>query len=159
MKQHRLLSEEETLDKRILAYMRRSGHFEFGLDRRPLNLISHARILEIQELWNKGRDVEAWAKYWRDVHMYLADLLETNKVVAGSTLVLSYEKLCCESEKSLTRLYSHVGITPDVTLLEAQEKRLHLPTYYVPDFSEAELGIIKEETAYVHSRMISFSKS
>lgn len=157
MKQHRLLSEEESRDKRVLAYMRRSVHFEFGLGRRPLNLISDDRSLEVQELWNKGRDVEAWAKYWRDVHMYLADLLEKNKVVAERTLVLSYEKLCSESQKTLTRLYSHVGLIPDAALMEEQQSRLHLPTYYVPDFADSDLEIINTETEDIHRRIISFA--
>jgi hypothetical protein len=55
MKQHRLLSEEESRDKRVLAYMRRSGHVEFGFDRRSLNLTSHDRTCKIQDLRNKGR--------------------------------------------------------------------------------------------------------
>ncbi len=157
MKQHRLLSEEEKRDKRVLAYMRRSGHFEFGLDRRPLNLTSNDRTLEIQELWNKGRDVEAWAKYWRDVHMYLVNLLETNKVVAENTLVLSYEKLCGRPKRTLARLYSHVGLMPDVALLEEQQKQLHLPSYYVPDFSESDLEIINAETADIHAHITCFA--
>jgi hypothetical protein len=159
MKQHHLLSEEESRDKRVLAYMRRSVHFEFGLGRRPLNLTSNDRTLEIQELWNKGRDVEAWAKYWRDVHVYLADLLETNRTVAECTLVLSYEKLCSKPDRTLARLYSHTGLMPDAALLEEQQKRLHLPTYYVPDFSESELEIINAETVDIHEHITCFTES
>ena len=156
MKQHRLLSEEESRDKRVLAYMRRSVHFEFGLDLRPLNLTSNDITLDIQELWNKGRDVEAWAKYWGDVHKYLADLLETNSKVSKCTLVISYEDLCNEPNKTLPRLYSHVGLKPDIALLEEQQKRLHFPTYYVPDFTDSELEIINTETEDIHRRIISF---
>jgi hypothetical protein len=156
MKQHCLLSEEENHDKRVLAYMRRSGHFEFGLDRRPLNLKSNDRTLEIQELWRKGRDVEAWAKYWRDVHIYLADLLETVETIAECTLVVSYEKLCRSQKETLARLYSHVGLMPDAALLEEQQKRLHIPSYYKPDFSDSDLEIINAETADIHARMTCF---
>ena len=159
MKQHRLLSEEENRDKRILAYMRRSGHFEFGLDRRPLNLVSNERTLEIQELWDRGHDVEAWAKYWRDIHMHLVNLLETNKVVAECTLVLSYERLCDRPKRTLARLYSHVGLMPDAALLEDQQKRLHLPSYYEPDFSDRDLKIIGAETADIHARITCFAAS
>jgi hypothetical protein len=157
VKQHRLLSEEETRDKRVLAYMRRSVHFEFGLGRRPLNLTSNDTTLEIQELWDRGDDVEAWAKYWRDVYTYLANLLETNATVAGCTLVVSYEELCGSSKESLRRLYSHVELLPDAALLAEQEERLHLPAYYVPDFSDRQLDIIKAETADIHSRMTSLA--
>ncbi len=154
MKQHRLLSEEEKRDKRVLAYMRRSGHFEFGLDRRPLNLTSNDRTLEIQGLWDKGQDVKAWARYWRDVHVYLAGLLETNKAVAESTLVLSYEELCNSPEKTLARVYSHVGLMPNERLLEEQQKQLHLPSYYKPDFSDNELAIIRAETSDIHKHIL-----
>lgn len=157
MKQHRLLSEEETRDKRVLAYMRRSAHFEFGLGRRPLNLASRDRTREIEELWERRRDVEAWAKYWRDVHTYLANLLESNRKVAARTLVVSYERLCGRSKESLQQLYSHVELVPNAALLAEQQERLRLPTYYVPDFSEGELEIIRQETADTHSRMLSWA--
>jgi hypothetical protein len=154
MKQHRLLSEQESRDKRVLAYMRRSVHFEFGLGRRPLNLVSNDRVLEIQALWDKGRDVEAWAKYWRDIYVYLADLLETNKTVAECTLVLSYEKLCGKPDRILDRLYSHLELKPDAALLDEQQKRLHLPTYYTHDFSKNDLEIIEAHTRDIHDRMM-----
>jgi hypothetical protein len=156
MKQHRLLSEEEKHDKRVLAYMRRSGHFEFGLDRRPLNLTSNDRTLKVQELWENGHDVEGWAKYWRDVHTYLANLLETNEMLAQCTLVVSYEKLCGNPKENLARLYSHLGLVPEATLLAEQQKRLHLPSYYVPDFSESELEIIRAETSDIRTRIARF---
>jgi hypothetical protein len=82
--------------------------------------------------------VEAWAKYWRDVHVYLADLPETSKVVAECTFVLRYEKLCNRPKGTLARLCSHVGLSPDVALLEEQQKRLHLPSYYIPDFYKSD---------------------
>ena len=159
MKQHRLLCEVETDDKRVLAYMRRSGHYEFGLDRRPLNLTSSDKTLEIQELWENGHDVKAWAKYWRDVHTYLTNLLETNEAVAARTLVVSYEELCSSPKETLGRLYSHVGLMPDTALVEEQQKQLHLPTYYKPDFNESDLKLIKEENADLHERILNFSES
>jgi hypothetical protein len=158
MKQHRLLCEEETRDKRVLAYMRRSGHFEFGLDRRPLNLTSNDKTFEIQELWENGHDVKAWSKYWRDVHTYLTNLLETNETVAARTLVVSYEKLCASPKEELARLYSHVNLIPDATLLVEQEERLHLPSYYKPDFGESELEIIKGETEDIHCCLMSLAE-
>jgi hypothetical protein len=158
MKQDRLLSQEETRDKRVLAYMQHSGHFEFGLDRRPLNLGSTSRTSKIQQLWLEGRDVEAWAKYWREVHIFLANQLEDNKDIAESTLILSYEELCSSPKKTLTCLYSHAGLRVEAGLIEEQSTRLHSPTYYSPDFTEKDLGIIHAETADVHKRMISFAE-
>ena len=38
IKQHRLFCDEERRDPRILQHMRRAGHFEFGLDRRAINV-------------------------------------------------------------------------------------------------------------------------
>jgi hypothetical protein len=158
IKQHRLLSENETRDKRILAYMRRSKHFEFGLDLRPLTLISKVRTNEILKLWNEGKNIEAWAKYWRDVHMYLANLLEGNEAVAESALVVSYEDLCRNPQLVLSHVYSHVGLKPDQPLFELQCGRLHLPSYYKPDFSENDIEIIQRETSDTHRRLLNLNK-
>jgi len=157
IKQHRLLSEKETQDKHVLAYMKRSGHFEFGLGLRPLNLTSTETTLEIQRLWDEGKDVEAWSKYWRDVYTYVASLLETNRQVRESSIVVNYETLCGNSEEVLARIYSHVQLEPGPDLLQEQAKQLHLPSYYKPSFTESELEIIKKETADVYRRMMNLT--
>jgi hypothetical protein len=50
MKQHRLFCEQEAANVKALAHMQRVGHYEFGLDRRPINPGDDARTAEIREL-------------------------------------------------------------------------------------------------------------
>jgi hypothetical protein len=153
MKQHRLLCEEETRDDRVLAYMRRSGHFEFGLDRRPMNLGSTDATRAVQEHWDAGRDVEGWATYWRDVHTYLADLLDQNVEVARASILLPYERLCGDPSRHLTQLYDHLGLQ-DPALIRRQARILSEPSYYKPAFTSDELGIIETLTGEAHRRVI-----
>jgi len=49
MRQHQLFSQGQRKHPRALAYMRRSGHFEFGLDRRPIHLGDGERVRRIRE--------------------------------------------------------------------------------------------------------------
>lgn len=77
MKQHRLFSEMETRDPKVLAYMRRAGHFEFGLDRRPINFNSGSAG-RIQKLWNEGQEIRGWAASWAAAYTFAADLYANN---------------------------------------------------------------------------------
>src|SRR5690606_4177504 len=52
MMQHRLFAAAEREDERVLRHMRRSGHFEFGLGRRPINVGNGAA--EVTRLWAEG---------------------------------------------------------------------------------------------------------
>ncbi len=154
MKQHRLLSEEERKDERILKYMRRSGHYEFGLDRRPLNLGSLETTRQIQTLWKEGHEVKGWALYWRTLHTVLADQLEQDPDIAAATCIVPYRVLCTHSREMLTRLYDHVGCAPDDDVFAAQCERLHPPSYYAPDFTESERQVIENQTREVFHRLL-----
>jgi len=62
LKQHRLFARAESQDPRILRRMRRVGHFEFGLDRRPINTGDAETARTIERLWAEGRDLEGYAR-------------------------------------------------------------------------------------------------
>jgi hypothetical protein len=72
MRQHRWFSKGQRKYRRALAFMQRSGHFEFGLDRRPMNLGDGKRVQEIVEAWAAGDEVRGLAMYWDMVYGYLA---------------------------------------------------------------------------------------
>jgi hypothetical protein len=75
MKQHALFCEGEQRNPLALRHMQRVGHFEFGLDRRPINAGDAACVAEVAALWACGEEVEGWARYWSHIHGYLADRL------------------------------------------------------------------------------------
>src|SRR3546814_11107493 len=65
MRQHELFAAAESRYPAALRYMQRVGHFEFGLDRRPLNLGKADETAEVLRLWRDGWDIEGWSLYWR----------------------------------------------------------------------------------------------
>ncbi len=106
IKQHALFCKDEKQDSRILSYMQRAGHFEFGLDRRPINFGRDDEIKLVERLWEEGEEVRGCAVYWSSVYSYLADLLETDYEVKKSICVVHYHDLCSDSHETLKRLYA-----------------------------------------------------
>jgi hypothetical protein len=153
MKQHRLFCAEETRDPQILDHMRRSGHFEFGLDRRPINLGDSETVRRIQTHWQAGREVEGEALYWASVYGFVADLLERDPAVAERTQLIHYDDLCAEPDATLARLYRHCGLVVDEPTRREQAARIAAPTYYKPDLSDEEIGVIRAATDATAARI------
>lgn len=151
MKQHRLFVEGETRHPRSLAHMQRVGHYEFGLDRRAINVGDTPVIEEIERLWSSDEEVRGWAKYWAHLYGWMADLLQRDDELRSATLVLRYEALCQYPEESLRRLLDHCDLSEDARTL-AFAARLQTPAYYRPKFTPEELAVIVEETAAVAER-------
>ncbi|HSH42853.1 MAG TPA: sulfotransferase, partial [Arenicellales bacterium] len=78
MKQHKLFCKAQKDNPKALTHLRRAGHFEFGLDRRPINTGDHEEVERILALWNSGREVDGWARYWDHTHAFIADRLAHN---------------------------------------------------------------------------------
>jgi sulfotransferase family protein len=153
LKQHRLFCAEETRDPQILDYMRRSGHFEFGLDRRPTNFGDLETVQRIQELWQAGREVEGSALYWASVYGHVADLVERDPAIADRTLLIHYDDLCAEPDATLERLYRHCGLAVAAPVRREQAARIAAPTYYNARFADDEIGLIRGLTDATAARI------
>ncbi len=153
IKQHRLFCAEETRDAKILDHMRRSGHFEFGLDRRPTNFGDSDTVQSIQALWQAGREAEGSALYWASVYGFVADLLERDPAVAAQTLLIHYDDLCAAPDATLARLYRLCDLAVDDATRREQAARIAPPSYYKPDLSEAEIGLIRAATDATAARI------
>src|SRR5262249_57886780 len=64
VRQHQRFSQAQRQHPRALAQMQRSGHFEFGLGRRPMNPGDTDRVRDIERVWAAGEEVRGWARYW-----------------------------------------------------------------------------------------------
>ncbi|MEX0871758.1 MAG: sulfotransferase, partial [Aquisalimonadaceae bacterium] len=62
MKQHRLFRAGQQAHHRAVEHLRRVGHFEFGLDRRPVNTGDAVAVEHILRCWRDGAEVEGWAR-------------------------------------------------------------------------------------------------
>src|SRR5207249_4742017 len=71
MRQQRWFSKGQRRPPRALAYLRRCGHYEFGLDRRPMHLGDDVRVRQIMKTWEAGDEVRGLAMYWDMVYAYL----------------------------------------------------------------------------------------
>lgn len=152
MKQHRLFCDGERDNPRAADYMRRVGHFEFGLDMRPINCGNEKRVREIQELWESGEEIRGWARYWAMVYGYVADMLDTDEALSEATMVLRYEDLCERPEETMRAMMTHCRLEASAEVLSRFASRLKSPGYYQPDFSGDEISAIAEESADTAAR-------
>jgi hypothetical protein len=146
-RQHLWFSRGQRRHPRALAYMRWSGHFEFGLDRRPMHLGDGARVRRVLQAWAAGDEVRGLALYWDMVYGYLARLLASDARVRDAALVVRFETLCAEPVATLRAVFAH-GALPDAeNLVERHAAGIRSPTYYESHFSAEELAVIRAETA------------
>ncbi|WP_372807964.1 sulfotransferase [Pontiella sp.] len=144
-KQQRLFEKLETEDPAVLTHMCRVGHFEFGLNRVPVNHGRHETSERIVALWNAGQDVEAWAWYWDDVHRHLLELLDDPQL-KESILVVDYDALCSDSAAWVDAIFGHCRLEPDRRLVEEYAQKLNPPAYYQHGFSREEIRTIAGRT-------------
>lgn len=147
MKQHRLFCAGQQENPRALTHLQRVGHFEFGLDRRPVNVGDPAAAQRIARLWTDGSEVEGWARYWSDLYGHVADRLAANARLREATFVVHYEALCGEPRETLATLFEHCGLAAAPELLDRAVARVRFPAYYEPRFTARELDVIKRCTA------------
>lgn len=153
IKQHRLFCKNLEGNKKAQDHMRRVGHFEFGLDRRPISCNGNDQAIEaVQELWRDGEEVEGQARYWAYLHSRIADQLETDAALREATLVVRYEQLCEHPRDTLKGLFDHAKLSLGEARLDELAGRVQHPTYYQPDFTEAERQMIDDITGPVVAR-------
>jgi hypothetical protein len=145
VRQHERFSAGERRHPRARAHMRRAGHFEFGLDLRPMNLGDTARVQEIQRMWEHG-DLAGWANYWAMVHDHLADTLATSPALRAATLVVKYEELCATPAETLTQVFQHCGLSIGEAELETLAATVSRPDYYASPFTPEQADRIRQET-------------
>lgn len=149
MRQHALFMHRESGDARTSAYLRRSGHFEFGLGRRPINLGDDAAG-QVIALWQAGREAEGWAVYWASVYAHVADVLERDADLAARTLVVPYESLCGQPLAILRRILAHCGLD-DAGLAAAAARIATPPSRH--QIAAAKMAEIRRLTAPTLARM------
>jgi Sulfotransferase family len=146
IRQHRLFSQGERRHPRALAYMRRSGHFEFGLDRRPMHLGNGERVREVMSAWADGDEVRGGAIYWDMVHGYLAELLSTDLAVRNAAQVVRFETLCANPAETLHAVLSHCDLPEAESVIARFAPGIRMPRYYESSFSPTDLDVVREKT-------------
>jgi hypothetical protein len=147
VRQHRWFSAGQRGNRRALEYFRRSGHFEFGLDRRPMNLGDSPRVERILHAWADGQEIRGWALLWAMVHEYLARLLESDARVKAAALPVRFEELCAAPAATLRAVFGHCRLDGAEAIVERFAPGIRTPDYYQSPFSPEELALVRTETA------------
>jgi hypothetical protein len=147
MRQQRWFAQGQRRHRRALAYMQRSGHFEFGLDRRPMSLGDGERVRRIQSAWSAGEEVRGLALYWDMVYGYLARLLDNNAPLRDASLVVRYEALRTSPQETLRAVFAHCALPDAEELVQRHAAAIRSPTSDESAFSAEELDILDAETA------------
>jgi hypothetical protein len=132
--------------------MQRVGHYEFGMDRRAINVGDTHATRQIMTLWHEGSEIEGWAQYWANLHHFLADRLSINDKLRAATLVVRYEDFVADPRNQLERLFSHVNMDNAGAIIDEVAPTIHAPSYYKPKFSDAEITTIRELTGIAAAR-------
>jgi hypothetical protein len=146
IRQQRIFSAGQRKHPRALAFMQRSGHFEFGLDRRPMHLGDGERIQEIKRAWSAGEEVRGLALYWNMVYGYVARLLATDPRVGSAALVVRFEALCDAPVATLRAILEHAQLDNVAGIIDRYARGIRLPTSSVSQLSAGDLDVIRSET-------------
>ena len=102
MRQHQVFSKGQEKHAAARDYLRRVGHFEFGLDRTPMNMGNTDAIREILGRWSACDELGGWALYWSHVYGAVKDQLESDDRLGKAVLIVRYEDLCGDAPGSIT---------------------------------------------------------
>ncbi|MGE0231971.1 MAG: sulfotransferase [Flavobacteriaceae bacterium] len=150
IKQHRLFSTASEADGRVAEYLRRSGHFEFGPDRRAVNTGASSAVPPAAKSWAQGDETAGWAHQWADVYGHVAGLLE-DPIMRDAIMIVRYEDLCIDPAGTLSGILGHCALAPGDIPRRASET-VSAPDYYRPSFEKSELATIARITGDVAAR-------
>jgi len=152
MRQHRQFSEGQHAHPASRDYLRAVGHFEFGLDRAPINMGGTPAIPEVLAHWQSGDEAAGWAACWSHLYGALLDQLERDDRLRQAVLLVRYEDLNVRPEDELRRILDHCSLHADRSRLAEMAARLREPDYYQRPFEPADERRIVQATAGTMSR-------
>jgi len=155
VKQDRLFAAMAGEDPRVVKQLHRSGHFEFGPDKRCIHVGDAGRAQDIQEAWRAGDQVRGWAWYWEAVYAHVLQAVNRNPDLRKAVLFVRFEDLCRSAPAVLDEIVTHCGLDADVFERVRAEyvDKLSEPDYYRPAFSadeEFDLRAITGKTAQAY---------
>lgn len=151
IKQHKLFCQGQEQNPRALTHMQRVGHFEFGLDRKIINVGDYGVVQTIRRYWSEGREIEAYATIWNSVYGYVYDTISADENLRSSVHFVRYEDLCKRPKSIIRGICDHVEIEVSKCVLERYASTISLPSYYATNLSEADAEKVRSITKKVAS--------
>ena len=147
MRQHVNFRAGQRRHRRALEYMRRSGHFEFGLDRRPIHLGDAEMVYRTQAAWRAGDEALGAALCWAVVYGYLARLLADDPLVRAASLVVRFESMCRAPAQTLHEIAEHCQLSAMGAVIERYATEIRAPSYYQSELTEREKAQVRATVA------------
>ena len=138
MRQHRRFAAGQKACPAARAHLRRVGHFEFGLDRAPINMGDTDAVRDVLRCWEAADEVGGWSRYWAHVYSSLRDQLDADARLRDAVLVVRYEDLCDRPAEVLQQIIEHCRVPVDPRMLADAASRLQKPDYYRSGLGDAE---------------------
>lgn len=108
VEQHALFCRYADGDPRVPRYLAAAGHYEFGPQRRPVNL-DPARLDDVAQAWRAGDDWRGYARQWAQVYEHVARL-RAEPALAGRIRVVRYEDACARPQETVAALLAFTGL-------------------------------------------------
>ena len=153
--QHRLFCRYAAQDRRVPRYLEAAGHYEFGPQRRPINL-DPGRIGEIEAAWREGGDYRGYARQWAQVYAHV-HRLRSDPALAGRILVLRYEDACARPQSLQRELLRFCALADTRGRVAAAAATLSAPP--PPPLDEAAAHAVWEEVREVAALYRYFRKA
>jgi hypothetical protein len=151
LRQHRQFSAAQAQDARALNYMRRCGHFEFGLDFRPVNFGDDAATQAILDHGARGDMAMAYVLYWQDTMRFI---LAQKEKLGGRMVIVPFERLCAAPSASLAALNAAAGLDIDAAALQRHAASIRTPAYYQADIGAAAQSAIEKGCADIYTALL-----
>jgi len=145
-KQHMIFCRGEKENPAMLEHMRQIGHFEFGLDRRPINT-GNSSASETLALWEREEEPRGWAKYWNSVYRYVFNAIESSDSLQRACLIVRYEDLCRDPGRVIRDVFNHCGFSDENEIIMEYSRKIKAPDYYQHNFSGEDIEVISAETS------------
>jgi len=155
VKQDKLLQRRLTADLKMKWMVYLMGHFEFGPNKRCINLGDQRVVDRIRHLWEQDKLIEGWSHYWSTIYAYILRQINSSPALKKACLIIRYESVCRDSADAIDRILEHCALpaTAFDPIRQHYIDKFHEPTYYKPAFDEREIGLIKELTGEVAAEL------
>ena len=149
IKQNKLFEKMGVEDPRLEHFIRLIGHYEFGRNRKFINVGDFEMVQELGKIWLKNsNDEKAWAMYWASIYSFVSNLLSKNKKLADATLIVRYDDLVNNPSETIDKILEHSHLKKEkfTKIKKYYIKNLHKPTYYQAIFTKQERKDMTEIT-------------
>ncbi len=139
IKQDKIFSQSHKKFPKTLDFMHMSGHYEFGIDKKLLNIGHNYDFL------NKNSNqisLEDWSLYWHMIYNYVKTMIAK---FPSNTKLVRYEDLCKHPYEVLSDIHGFCDLKITNEGLDLAASSIRKPTSQ-RDFSPSDLALISSNT-------------